>query len=132
MSLLRLFVAWIVMAALPLQGLAAASMLFCGAAPAASSAQADHHGADAGHHGHAAVPAHDHAAGDHHGTSGGDQDAAEAGHSCPICASCCQLVVLGSFGALPQLSSAPAVEPSAPPARVSTRAASVPDKPPRA
>lgn len=132
MSLLRLLVAWIVMAALPLQGLAAASMLFCGAAPAASSAHADHHGADGGHHAHAAASGHEHAAAGHHGAPGDGQEAAEAGHSCPICASCCQLMAVGGFEALPQVSAAPAIEPSAPPVRVTTRAASVPDKPPRA
>ncbi|MGE4243641.1 hypothetical protein [Ramlibacter sp.] len=52
MSIVRLVVAWLLMAALPLQGLAAASMLFCGpGVPAAVAGvdAADHHG-----HGHAA------------------------------------------------------------------------------
>ena len=55
MSLLRLLVVWLVMAVLPLQGIAAGSMLFCGqAAHPAASQQAghDHASHDHAHAGH--------------------------------------------------------------------------------
>jgi hypothetical protein len=126
MSKVRLFVAWLLLAALPLQGLAGASMLLCGPAPAQA--------ATATAHDHAS---HDHEAMGHEGqtVAGAQEDHASngaEGHACPICAACCNLV------ALPQ---APSFQPEAGrlltpplpgPARVLTRAAPAPEKPPRA
>ena len=44
MSRIRIFLVWLVIAAVPLQGLAAASMLFCGTGPYGAVAQtAIHH-----------------------------------------------------------------------------------------
>ncbi len=124
MPLLRLVIACLVMAALPLQGIAAASMLFCGSQAAARVAEA------ASHHGHhtsmdAAVHDHAPAADDAHSA-----DAQE--HSCPICAACSQAQAVGEFDSLPLAAPAPSAEPSQPPVRVSSRALTLPDKPPRA
>ena len=128
------------MAALPLQGFAAASMLFCGVEPAISQTVSDGH---AGHEHRDAAPtqAHDHAA---HGR--GSQDHAKAdpgssnpaqgqdkqGHGCPVCAACCHVVAIGGFESFPQTSPLPSVEPTSLVVRVATRTATVPDKPPRA
>src|SRR5687767_9465283 len=99
MSRIRLVLAWLLMAALPLQGLAAASMLFCGAQIVAS-AQTSRDGhvshAPVGHaHDEAAQAASvDHAAHGHGsqddakgapGSSGASQaDQDKHGHACPI------------------------------------------------
>lgn len=142
MSRFRLFLACLLMAALPLQGLAAASMLFCGSQAAARVAQAVSH---QGHH--ASIDAVDHAARGHadhashgHGPAQADagheagqvtDDGAGQSHSCPICASCSQSQAVGGFESLPLASPAPSAEPSQPPVRVSSRSLTLPDKPPR-
>lgn len=132
MSSIRLVFAWLLMAALPLQGLAAASMLFCGSQAAAPVAQAASH---QGHHASMDMPAHDHAVHGHEGAHAAqpeaDHDAAQS-HSCPVCAACSQAQAVGGFDSLPLASPAPSAEPSQPPVRVSSRALTLPDKPPRA
>ena len=150
MSLLRLVVAWLVMAALPLQGIAAASMLFCG--PATHSTVTQHPGHDHAGHDHAS---HDHASHDHasHGHGGGsDLGAAHAegtpdqqtaagqggaaqvddGHGCPVCSSCCNLVAFSVTPTLALDGDSPSARPHHGPSRVLTRDSPAPDKPPRA
>ena len=132
------------MAALPLQGMAAASMLFCGSTTAARIAKAGE--GHAGHH-MAVTPKHDHAAHGHAVPDAGqatDASGDEApsgdlkhktsqnGHACPICASCCQAGAVGGFAAFPQLSAPPSIQPSHPLVRVVSRTTPLPDKPPRA
>lgn len=135
MPILRLVIAWLVMAALPLQGLAAASMLFCGQAPqAAVSHEAAHdhagHGHDGASHQHGGMAGAD--GGHHHGDVGAvDTASADDGHSCPICAAC-NLVALSESPAPLLAGDAPAGLPSQGPSRVITREAPAPDKPPRA
>ncbi|HEY8360449.1 MAG TPA: hypothetical protein VIL30_23580 [Ramlibacter sp.] len=145
MSRFRLFLACLLMAALPMQGMAAASMLFCGSQAAARVAQAvshhgqpasmdasavDHashgHGAHGSSHGHAAAQADADQAASH-----SPDDGSRQGHSCPICASCSQSQAVGGFASLPLASPAPAAEPWQPPVRVSSRTLTLPDKPPR-
>lgn len=132
------------MAALPLQGMAAASMLFCGSQAVVRVAQAaSHHG----HHGSPGMSSHDHASRGHglpaHAAAQVDADEgvshspaasgdASQSHSCPICASCSQSQAVGGFASLPLASPAPSAEPSQPPVRVSSRTLTFPDKPPRA
>ncbi len=123
MSLLRLVIACLVMAALPLQGIAAASMLFCGSQAAAQVAEAASHHE---HHASLNAAAHDHAPPADAGT--GDTPA----HSCPVCAACSQAQAVGGFEPSPLAAPAPSAEPSQPPGRVSSRALTLPDKPPRA
>lgn len=153
MSIVRLIVAWLVMAALPLQGIAAASMLFCDQAAHSTTQQQpahDHasHGHDHASHAHGG---HDDAAAAEHGheavaDQGGDWvHVAQAGHdagakassvgddhSCPICASCCNLVALSELPTLSLDSTPPMAPPLQGPSRVTTREAPAPDKPPRA
>lgn len=141
MSRIRLLLAWLIMAALPLQGFAAASMLLCGVERGAISQPAGHGGVAHEHPDAAPTPAHDHVGHGH-----GSQDHADAhpgssktaqgqdkhGHGCPVCASCCQGVAIGGFEPFPLASPLPSAEPVSPVASVTTRAATVPDKPPRA
>jgi hypothetical protein len=115
MSRFRLFLAWLIMAAIPLQGMAAASMLFCG--------MGAHHGpaqvavqAEAGHHDHA-----------QHGKKSPDSS-----HKCPVCASCCHGAAIAQFASLAVLAPAPQAESAEPFVLIHARPSPVPDKPPRA
>ncbi len=140
MSIIRLVLAWLLMAALPLPGIAAASMLFCGPSAAHSTATQP-----------AQPSSHDHAAHAHDGSSAtkaeqsaklgiqqqadGSQDGAamaDEGRACPICASCCNLVALSEAPILSLAGDSPEAQPLQGPARVYTRHAPTPDKPPRA
>ena len=131
MSIFRLVIAWLVMAALPLQGMAAASMLFCGqAAHTTMAAQGpDEHashtlgGSDHAHNGHVDAQA---------SPAGAGEATADDGHACPICASCSNLVALSETPSLGLPAEIPASRPSHGASRVLTREASTPDKPPRA
>jgi hypothetical protein len=149
MSRFRLFLAWLVMAALPLQGFAAASMLSCGMAQASKVSQAgalDGHAhpaaeASAGHDGHAMRAHATHAPASHDGTHSGagpgaghgvHGDHGKSAHSCPVCASCCQVAAVSGFQPLPMADPVPDAEPPQPVVRMATRTTTVPDKPPRA
>lgn len=145
MSRLRLFLACVLLAALPLQGYAAAAMLFCGPAAIGSMGHADRadraghrgHADHAGHAGHgapeSATPPHDHAQHSHEGHDSGVRDApSDADHACSVCAACSHSVALAGT---PQVMSAPAVPQASgaePFSAFPTRAIRVPDKPPRA
>lgn len=132
MSRIRVLFAWLILAALPLQGLAAASMLFCGM--------------DAGHQGLKASagavvqPAHDHAVHAHaHPREGklakaaqGGTHAHDVGHTCGACASCCNTVAIMGMAQLAPLVPMPQSHAAEPFVLIHARAASVPDKPPRA
>ena len=139
----RIFVAWLIVAALPLQGFAAASMLLCSQPAAVVHEDASEHGHHAGHaHDHgadmtavgdagpdASLAAQPHEA---HAAASTAATADDPGHSCSICASCCH--VMGFAETVGPL--LPAAAPSAalghPGAPVTTRASPLPDKPPRA
>jgi hypothetical protein len=127
MSIFRLLVAWLVLAALPLQGMAAASMLYCDQAAAAVAVAATH-GEHADHdHGHHQASAHD-------GHAAGQADAAGAGHGdhkCPICALCQVVAIPETTPVLPWADS-PSAELPQPRVLALTRAPPRPDKPPRA
>lgn len=143
MSTLRLVIAWLLMAALPLQGMAAAAMLFCGPVHAGATQPAGH---DHASHGHGAE--HDTASHAHGRTDGADEPSSQAlqpaldaqatasvvddGHGCPVCAACCNLVALSEPPALRLGENAHLLQPLPGPARVLTRHAPTPDKPPRA
>ncbi len=121
----RLFLAWLLLAALPLQGLAAASMALCqqGHDAVASAPAAGHHGAAHDHDGAAAADSHDHQ----------DQaNDADADHRCMVCGTACHAVAIASE----PVHWLPAPAPRAPLdeafVRIASRPAPVPDKPPRA
>lgn len=129
MRLLRVIMLWWMVLALPMQGVAAAAMLHCGAAasgaPAYASSQqpaaAEHHGgmhagADPAQHAHHAHPAM--AMPDDAGTTDGltpdeplsgqpasHQAGPAAAHACSACAACC--VAMGLPTGMPTLVAAP-------------------------
>ncbi len=124
------------MAAIPMQGFAAASMLFCGqgmqhqhgmaqteqAAPAHDHSQHGH--ADASH-GHAK------AADTRHGVSGVSGVSGTA-HKCSICAACCNSVAILGLEQAIALEPAPQSALAEPLVFIQTLPPLVPDKPPRA
>ena len=132
---LRFLMLWLLMAAVPLQGLAAASMLYCGMGAqhgaAHSMAVAATLGPDPTSHGH-----------DHerdHGamakaekSADGQQQLPGAEHECSVCAACSKAVaittVASNVGAMPL----PQAELAEPFVLIQRRSAPVPDKPPRA
>lgn len=127
MSRLRLLFAWLVLAAIPLQGFAAASMLFCGMAP--------------GHHAQAQAQAtvhHDHAAHSHAQVvkTGKAADAKskvpDSSHQCGVCASCCHSAAIVETPRLLAPAPLPQAEVAAPFVAIDLRPSPVPDKPPRA
>jgi hypothetical protein len=123
----RLWLACVMLAAIPLQGIAAASMLFCRAAThdAAQSTQA------------AATVQHDHAGHSHAERSAatptqGSESLPDAAHPCSLCASCCHSVAITEPLAIAALTAAPQTELADLFAPLPNRASPVPDKPPRA
>ena len=113
MLLLRILFAWLLIAAVPMQGFAAASMLMCG------MGEQHQHTAQAGE-------PHDHAA---HTAPDASPD---ADHTCSICAACCNGMALVGLNHLVAMAPAPQAEVAELFVRVHTLPAPVPDKPPRA
>lgn len=122
------------MFAIPVQGFAAASMLFCGQGTA-------HHGQAAQHKHHAIAPAHDHAqhqavsepVADSGGVKLGDGKAApDLMHKCNVCASCCNAMALPQTALLFTPQQSLQAGPAEPLMVMHSRPLRVPDKPPRA
>src|SRR5687768_652304 len=108
---LRTFLSFLIMLAIPLQGFATASMLFCGPHHASLAQRAD-----AGHHDHGAAHAHHH----HDAAPATDDD--ETGLAgfvklfsvkCSACAACCSLSALPAT-AMPSLSFLPSISVAVP------------------
>jgi MinD superfamily P-loop ATPase len=124
----RLFLAWLIMAAIPLQGLAAASMLFCATGEHHAAAQVT-----------AAIDQHDHSKHGHADEVPSKQAVDESGkklpdltHKCSVCASCCSSVALTESPQLVAFAPVPQAELAEPFVLIHARPAQVPDKPPRA
>ena len=134
---LRFLMLWLLMAAVPLQGLAAASMLYCGMG-------AQHGAAHSMAVAATSVPdptSHDHDHERDHGamakaekSAAGQQQQQQlpgANHECSVCAACSNAVaittVASSVGAMPL----PQAELAEPFVLIQRRPAPVPDKPPR-
>lgn len=139
----RLILAWLVLAALPLQGWAAASMLFCGPAQraavhakaqAAKAAPAGDHAMHAGHHDMQGAHGQHHAdAGTADAEAGGPaQPVTDSTHTCGVCAACCHAVALAQTMQWAGASDAPGAHLAEPLVTVLARPSPVPDKPPRA
>lgn len=131
MSLWRILLLWLVMATIPLQGMAASSMLLCamkshhGHGEQTVSVQGQAHSATAGHD-HAK---HGHAKASPESTSG--KSMPDATHDCGSCGACCHSTAIAeiSHWTAPQpleqnMEAEPFVFVHSPPVRV-------PDKPPR-
>ena len=127
MSFFRLLVASLVLAALPLQGLGAAWMLFCHQAVAAEVAvHEDHAEHDHDHH-HAAAAQDGHATDQGHAADQGDPD-----HKCPICGGLCHVVAIPETTPVLPWADSPSADLPQPRVLALTRAPPRPDKPPRA
>jgi hypothetical protein len=138
---LRLFFAWLLMAAVPLQGFAAASMLMCGMAAQQAPAYAIRHvqqdtdvhaaHAVAAHQDHSA---HHHAAPLHHGEkkAGSAHAHSDASHKCNLCAACCHSAAIVQAVLAIALAPAPQSGWAEPLVRIAPIELPVPDKPPRA
>lgn len=136
----RLIVTWLLLAALPLQGWAAATMLWCGPAQQPAALAAAHTFAHtAGHQhddGHATQGAH----GQHHvdaadvgsADDGAAPTLADDSHTCGVCAACCNGVALAQTPGWPSSAIVPRAEIAEPLVAVLARPSPVPDKPPRA
>lgn len=137
MSRFRLLLAWLMMAALPLQGWAAASMLYCSPAQRAAVAQAPE---AAGHGHHDMHLAHHEASAGHHADADADPAPPEgagstadaSSHTCGVCASCCHGVALAQTQRWDTAPPVPAADIAEPLIAVLARPSTVPDKPPRA
>jgi hypothetical protein len=132
MSALRLLLAWLIIAAVPLQGFAASSMAFC---------KGDHHGAASSQEaerGTTRLSAHDHASHSHgveaqvDETQSTDAKLPDAAHKCGVCASCCYSFGVAQLVHWPALAPAPQAALAEPFLVILTTPASVLDKPPRA
>ena len=126
---LRILFAWILMAALPMQGFAAASMLFCG-----MGAQHQHTAEASAPHDHAAMHGHTTSVEQGHAqaadlTPGASTD---TGHKCSICAACCNGVAIVGVNYVVAMAPAPQVELAEPFVLIHALPSPVPDKPPRA
>lgn len=131
MSVLRLFVAWLMMAALPLQGFAAASMVFCSEHHAAATSPAEGY-ATSGEHDHAC---HSHgvkAQADNAVDESAEAELPDATHKCGICASCCHSLAIAQNVRWSAFSPVPQAESAEPFLLIRTTPATVLDKPPRA
>lgn len=128
------------MAAIPVQGFAAASMLFCGMEKGATQVQTaiaspalpdEYQSQAAVHHEHAS---HDHGmSGSHESVSPDTKHGApEAAHKCSICAACCNSVAIIGVDFAIVAAPAPQAELAEPFVLIAARATPVPDKPPRA
>lgn len=124
---LRLFLLWLLMAAAPLQGFAAASVLFC--APATDNSESPSQ---------ANPPAlHDHSKRTHTADSvadGADRHdcATEQSAQCSLCAACCHSVAITQPAPLKTPVAQPQSDIADPLVRIVSQPSSIPDKPPRA
>jgi hypothetical protein len=141
MSRFRLFLAWLIVAAIPLQGLAASSMLFCGMGGHHAPAQFTAAQAGMDSRADTASVEHDHSKHSHagDGQTKKTDNAGKAGkklpdtaHKCAVCASCCNIVAITEFPQLVAFAPVPQAELAEPFVLIHARPSQVPDKPPRA
>ena len=140
MSRFRLFLAWLIVVAIPLQGLAASSMLFCGMGAHHATAQvAAAQVVDLALSGSVANASHDHSKHSHSGEVQTKKTADNAGkklpgveHQCAVCASCCNIVGITEFPLLVASAPMPQAELAEPFVLIRALPSPVPDKPPRA
>lgn len=136
--LIRTLLIWLLLLAVPAQGVAAATMAFCGPNHHGGGAAAQmnvaapgghaHHGVDdAADHLHPAAQADENPSAS--AASGKVVDATK--HKCSVCASCCSVgAILSSVLAVPAPAATPTVFSAVVPS-VGTFAADGPDRPPR-
>jgi hypothetical protein len=124
----RLFLTWMLMAALPLQGFAAGTMLLCGPATHEVAVVAAHQ--DAGHdhatHGHPSAD------GAKQGSASNQDAADDAQHQCNLCASCCHSVGITELSSVSRTAAPPAADLLDPIVPVASHLSRLPERPPRA
>jgi len=127
--MLRILFAWLLIAAVPMQGFAAASMLWCG-----MGAQHQHAAEASEPHDHATRHSHtsDAAQGVAHAADAAHGVPADNGQKCSICAACCSGVALVGMDQVLAMAPAPQAELAEPFVLIHTLPTPVPDKPPRA
>ena len=123
----RVLLAWMLMVAVPLQGLAAGSMLFCAAATHEVAASAS------------PLKQHDHSTHSHHSGDAVEKAApaaqvtiADVQHQCSVCAACCHSVAISELPAMSQAVPAPQADLADPFVLIVSHPSPLPDKPPRA
>jgi hypothetical protein len=135
MSAIRRWCLWLVMLALPLQGFAAASMLYCGQ-PSRAAQQADaahHEAAQAVNHHASGHEGHDHAVAATPDVADHDpQNPTQDTHKCIMCALCGHSVALSESPETLVFDEPSHVSPRGPSVQIEPVAVRVPDKPPRA
>jgi hypothetical protein len=134
MAKLRIFFAWLLLAAVPLQGFASVSMQLCEGNVVHSALESSSTGSlDAGHEmAPGGVTAHDHVDGadvshgsDEHGELPGSV------HKCGVCASCCHGAAITSSTPILALAPIPEAELSGPFVQIHAVSVQGPLKPPR-
>lgn len=135
MLLLRLMLAWLIVAAIPLQGVAAASMAFCkGSHALVASAHdgADRSGGtlqqDPSQRAESDVSPPPMQALDQTGDA---KSLADPGHKCGVCASCCHSLAMAEVPRWPAVATIPQPEPAEVALRIDAAPSQLPDKPPR-
>lgn len=131
MSRLRLLFAWLVLVAVPLQGFAAASMLYCGTGPRHDAvAQVQVQSVSAGQHDHSSHG---------HGkvvkvekSADGQSKLPDSSHKCGVCASCCHSAAITETVRVLAMAPLPQAEVTALFVAIHPQPSPVPDKPPRA
>ena len=130
---LRLFVAWLLLAAIPLQGFAAVSMLLCEGNAVHATVDASASSMRAGH----AMENDDHAiyahaeGGDVSHQGDGHGDLPGSAHKCGVCASCCHGAAITGSTPVLALAPVPQADLSEPFVQVYAVSVQVPLKPPR-
>ena len=135
----RCLLVWLIVAVIPLQGLAAVSMLLCetGVRHAPAQVAAAHH-EQLSSAGIASGPydpsQHSHADGVQVKKAGENtgNKLPDSAHKCGVCASCCHSVAITEFPSLLAFAPLPQAEWAEPFVLIQPRPSSVPDKPPRA
>ncbi|MDO8458936.1 MAG: hypothetical protein Q7T07_18710 [Burkholderiaceae bacterium] len=129
MPVLRILFAWLLIAAVPMQGFAAASMLFCG-----MGAQHQHAAEASEPHDHATPHSHTSDAAQGHAQAADPAQGAssDTGQKCSICAACCSGVALVGLDQVLAMTPAPQAALAEPFVLIHTLPTPVPDKPPRA
>lgn len=127
MPYLRLVLAWMILFAVPLQGIAAGTMALC----AGSAHQAGEATQATAAVLHAADPPH--AVSDRAGRESGRVAHAfpDAEHECGACSSCCMAAAISAVPLVPDFAAAPQAEPQHAFAAMHPPAVLLPDKPPR-
>lgn len=135
---MRMLLTWIVLLAIPLQGVAAASMLFCGMSSQERVSHVHAVGAAGDHQqrqDHARHKQHHHQGNLESAQIQGDpaetQQHAGSAHKCSVCAACSHSVGMTGFSTALAVAAAPQAEPDMVVAAMHSHSTRVDDKPPR-